>query len=222
MSKYVEPVAMSEEEIEAWYPRTVSRWKAIRACADDCGVRWYTLHARKRYMCPAVESDCPVPFPHRRDEYGDPLDDECCCWQVAAGWHQECPASDDGAIPVWRVDERPQRIRRRLRLISLSTMYRRQRRRNIARAKAPAPVIWGGRVERRATWLDRFLGFGAIYLTVVGDEWIKLGESELRWCQSCRATTPHSISKYSGGWCEATRHGESKAAPMATDLRSAS
>lgn len=128
----------------------------------------------------------------------------------------ECEPAEPAAIPVWRVEERSR----------LRDWFWEQVRRHVYRQAGlleRRPVLWGGRVDRTATWLDHLLiGTPRGYTLHRSDHWLTPGESELRWCHSCRATTPHDPpTRYGRGWCLAEGHGESKAAPMATDLRPA-
>jgi hypothetical protein len=207
------PIAMSEDEPLAWYPRAGISWLvAMRAFADDMMTPTRRCYARRRFMRPARHEDCPA-WPHGRDEDGEAPDD-CRCWLIEDGRHYECSAGDPDAIPVWRVAERAQ-LRYRF------WDFMRRRVYSSTDILGKRPVLWGGRLHRRANWLDRLL-IGAMPGTTIhcGDHWLKPGETELLWCGSCRATTPHDVPRYgSRPWCLATNHGVSKAAPLAEDLR---
>src|SRR3954468_23078802 len=118
-------VACSEDEPLVWVERTCGRLAAIRAGANEACGNARNFWARKRYMREATkDQDCPC-WPHEpSDGETDPPDD-CCCWQIEEGWFFQCKADAPGALPVWRVSERPHRIRWRLRRLSGKTLYRR-------------------------------------------------------------------------------------------------
>lgn len=190
-------VAVSEDEPIVWVERTCSRLAAIRAGADECCGKARNFWARERYMREASkERDCPV-WPHEIDEDGEPPE-ECCCWQIEEGYWYQCKPDAAGAFPVWRVSERPRRLRWRLRRLVVKTLYRR---RSYDGRKS---VLWGGKVERKATRLDRWLGApGLFYLR--GDRWVR--PEPIRWlyCDSCRCLTPRRVEGRQT--CLANRHG---------------
>jgi hypothetical protein len=98
---------------------------------------------------------------------------------------------------VWRVTERPRPVRRRLRRLADKLIWRR---RSYGGRKA---VLWGGKVERRVTRLDRWLGCPGLIL--LGDHWVK--PEPLRWlyCDDCQCVTPRRIKGRSV--CLSDRHG---------------
>jgi protein gp37 len=102
-------VAISEDEPIVWVERNCSRLAAIRRGADGMCAAARNCWACKRYMRPATkELDCPS-WPHGFDENEEPPED-CRCFNVEEGWHLQCDKDEPGAIPVWRVTERPRSI----------------------------------------------------------------------------------------------------------------
>lgn len=200
-------VAVSEDEPIVWVKRDCSRLAAIRGGAEEMCTSAWRCWARKRYMREATkELDCPC-WPHGVDEYGDPPED-CQCGSVEDGWHFQCAKGAPGASPVWRVEERPHRIRRRWALITAKLLWRR---RSFSGRKA---VLWGGRVERRATRLDRFFGCPGVVL--LGDHWVK--PEPIRWiyCDDCRCLTPRRAK--GRPTCLSNRHGVRCSVPsLSTD-----
>lgn len=210
-SPAVNPVALSEDDYLAWYPCSVSRWVAIGSYAAECGVPRRQLRVRRRHLREAKWTDCPVPRPHPVDELGDPPDN-CTCWQIEEGWFTECDSAHPDAIPVWRVEERPWRFRWWIRRRIQHLFYRNT---DLMRR---SPCIWGGKVDRRANWLDRVLiGYRGTYL-YCRSNWLGKQEGELRWCGVCKATTPHSLDRF-GSWCQADKHNDDlEAAPFAAEV----
>ncbi len=206
------PIAISEDDPLVWYPAEgVSRRAAKRAAAAemDCGpARRY--RACRRYMRPLDQQDCPA-WPHGEDEDGE-LPVDCRCYWIEEGWHEECERAHPDAIAVWRIELRGQ----------LRYWFWHQMRKWVYRTRAfdGRPVLWGGRVDRNATWIDYLLtGRARGFKVYCGDRWFKPGETELLWCPSCKATTPHDPGFRGEGWCLASGHGEKKAAPFATDVK---
>lgn len=177
-------IATSEDEPIVWLARTCSRLAAIRAGADECCGRARHFWARKRYMREATKDlDCPC-WPHEIGEDEDPPED-CRCWQIEEGWFFQCAADEPGAEAVWRVEERPHRIRWRLRRLSGKILYRRRC------FDGRKSVLWGGKLERKATRLDRWLGAPGFYL--LADRWLR--PEPIRWiyCDVCRCLTPRRV-----------------------------
>lgn len=207
MTERIDWICASEDGDRAWYPRSVPPWGALSVYAAECTIPRRRFRVRPAHLrATTPEQDCPV-WPHGEDEYGDGPEG-CTCYLIEEGWMVECDRKHPHAQPVWRIEDRPHRIRWWIRF-RIRWFYGK-----------PRPVIWGGRVDRRAFWFDRFLTGFAWDRLRYRDHWLSECEGELRWCPSCRATTPHSLpGKYSRAWCEAEGHGISKAAPMAMDVR---
>lgn len=184
MSAGVKFVACSEDEPIVWVKRDCSRLTAIRGgAAEACGKARH-FWARKRWMREATkELDCPV-WPHTIDEDGEPPED-CRCWQIEEGGFFQCKADAPGAFPVWRVEERPRRLRWKLRRLSGKVLYRR---RSFDGRKA---VLWGGKLERQATRLDRWLGAPGLYLRP--DRWLRPEPIDWIYCDVCRCLTPRRV-----------------------------
>lgn len=189
-------VAISEDEPIVWVKRDCSRLAAVRGGAYEMCASARNCRARKRYMRPATaELDCPS-WPHGLDEDEEPPED-CRCFDVEEGWHLECTKDEPGAIPVWRVTERPRRTRPRLNRLADKLIWRRRS------PRGRKSVLWGGKVERRVTRVDRWFGYPGVLL--LGDRWVK--PEPLRWvyCDDCRCLTPRRIEGRST--CLSERHG---------------
>ena len=180
-----EPIAISEDEPIVWFERTVSRRAAIRAGALELYVRPIHLSARKRYMREATkELDCPA-WPHGHDADGEPPED-CRCGSVEDGWQYQCAADARGAIPVWRVEMRPRRIRRRVLRVTRLLYWRRA-------YDHRKSVLWGGKVVREAAKLDKRLGCGSFRL--LGDRWLRPEPIEWIYCDVCGRRTPRYVDR---------------------------
>lgn len=182
-----EIVACSEDEPIVWVRRDCSRLAAIRSGAHECCAKPRRFWARKRYLREATkELDCPV-YPHEIDEDGEPPED-CRCWQIEEGWFFQCEADAPGAFSVWRVEERPRRFWWRLQRLSGKVLYRRRS------FEARQAVLWGGKLGRRATRLDRWLGCGCVVF--LGDEQIRLNVGAMQYCHICQMTTLHRVYRW--------------------------
>lgn len=157
----------SDEDGRDWFGREgVSRLRVLREAQSLSGEKLRHYRARKTWMRPAVvPHDCPVAseLHNVADLDADPPDG-CRCRELAEdGWMFVCDASNAAAIPAWEVKYGytlvPWSVRRRLR--ALHPRERRMRR---------APVLWGGKLERRARWFDQVL-LGRGYVLVRGDLW---------------------------------------------------
>jgi hypothetical protein len=83
------------------------------------------------------------------------------------GWYVECDASHPAAVASWRIEPR----------YAPDWVYRARLaiRRLIPR---PRPVLWGGRIERRANALDRLLQGRAVVIRLGDWPAIRLDQPE--------------------------------------------
>jgi len=192
----VQIVACSEDEPIVWIKRDCSRLTAIRGGAEEMCTSAWRCRARKRYMREATkELDCPC-WPHTIDEDGEPPED-CQCWSIEEGYYFQCGKDAEGAIAVWRVEARPRRMRRYWVRLANKLWWRRRS------YQGRKSVLWGGKIERRVTKLDRWLGCHSVIL--LGDRWLK--PEPLRWlyCDDCDCLTPRRTEGRSV--CLSNRHG---------------
>jgi hypothetical protein len=195
----------SNEDGVVWFARDCSRREARREYARMTGERdrpW-RIEVRSTFLRPANQSDCGARS-HGRDAEGDRLDDDCQCgWYEEEGWQFECDGRHLEARAAWRVDYRlsPKSWAAFRRFTS--GLHPR------GRGHGFRPVLWGGRVERRAYRVDRLL-IPHKPFRLPGDRWFRLGEGELRWCDVCRAVTPqhgHRHGRRLDRWhCDADDH----------------
>jgi len=123
----------------------------------------------------------------------------CECQSVTADpYFLACAPEHPDAIAVWRCE-----LRR-----APAWWYRLRRWQYRIGSARRRPVLWGGRVTREASWLDRTLFGGGPRGLIRGDRWFTLGESELRHCSLCQCVTPHVV-RYGGQLaCQSVRHRE--------------
>lgn len=183
----LEEVASNEDGV-TWLRRTGSARRARRQMATEWGFRVRRLEAVAEHMRPATFADCGAPGIRRddgahawSDERGYP--DDCRCGDIEEGWFYGCEPDHPDAIPVWRVETkdwgRLQRLHHRLGNRLLGSYGRRRR-----------PCLWGGYVEREATWFDRkVLGYTGV--VVLASRWLRLYERFWMHCPVCRTKTPH-------------------------------
>lgn len=188
-------VAMAEEEWLAWYDRADSR-RAVRrqVVQDGWDVPWWRIRTSAAFVRQAsAPRDCEAKI-HAHDDFGDAVDDDCSCASIQEeGWFFPCEATDPDAIPVWRVEgSEASGWWRRHRELPWKLLF------GDLRPRA-SNALWGGRIERRATKLDRLLGYDG--LVVLGARQERLGSAEWswHWCDVCGGHTPHrSRSRVTG------------------------
>lgn len=193
-----ELIASAEEDPIEWFAQTSSRWAVRRYAAATwrAGAGYliapWRVSVTADYMREATTADCPA-----HGWGGDP-EAGCECFRVEdEPYFLECAPDHPDALALWRCEPRPGpvwllRIRR--------WQYR------IGDKRRDRPVLWGGRVAREATWLDCALFGGGRARWLKGDRQYRVGESQLRYCVVCTATTPHT-ERYGGGYiCTAPRH----------------
>ncbi|MCA1701116.1 MAG: hypothetical protein LC790_20335, partial [Actinobacteria bacterium] len=119
--------------------------------------------------------------------------ERCVCWRPGEDWYDRCAPGAPGSVAAWRVEPRAAvRCWRALQNLAARVVARRAR-----------PVLWGGRVRRPATRLERALGYRAF--VVLGDRWLRPGIGKIRWCATCGCRTPHTPSRRDW-FCDATTH----------------
>lgn len=174
-----------------WFARTASRWAVRRHAAADWLSSPWRISVTADQMRQATEDDCLVhgAAPQRGAS--------CECHRVVDDpYFLACEPDHPDAIAMWRCELRraPDWWRR----------FRRwQYRIGAARRR---PVLWGGRVTREASWLDRVLFGGGPGGLIQGDRWFRVGESELRHCSLCQRVTPHVVGYRDRLVCQSTRH----------------
>lgn len=193
-----ELIASAEEDPIEWFAQTSSRW-AVRwhaAATWRAGAGYpiapWRVSVTADHMREATPADCPL-----HGWAADP-DAGCECSRVEdEAYFLECDPDHPDAIALWRCEPRPGPA-------WLLRIRRWQRR--IGDKRRGRPVLWGGSVAREATWLDHAVFGGGPVGWLKGDHQCRVGESQLRYCTVCAATTPH-IARYGGGFCcIATRH----------------
>lgn len=194
-----DPIAMSEDDVLAWFPRDVGRRKAKRSM-DALGYEWpaWRLRTKRQFMRPFDPAeDCPAD--HQPDEEWAP--DDCRCIGEEEGWHFTCSASHPRAIPVWRVEARWEYPFSRVRHWVRKHVYR-------AYIGQGRHVLWGGRVERDTNRFDRlFLGWA--FTKLYGDYWLAPGRGYMAYCPRCQRVTLHDntpIRPGGAGWCNVRGH----------------
>jgi hypothetical protein len=172
----IDPIATNEDGVE-WVRRNCSRRAARRYYAEQCGVRPRQIEVTAEHMRPASPADCD----HGPDG-GHAIGD---CWLMDEGYHFVCADEHPAAIPVWRLDfKEPSRLKR-LHMALGRRIYKGKR-------WDDPPVLWGGRVERHASWFDRkVLGYWG--LLIMGDCWLRTGMARWLLCPVCGRATPHLL-----------------------------
>jgi hypothetical protein len=163
-------IAASEDETLEWYDRSARRGRVRRLVARNWSEPRWMVSVQPEHMRPATAED---------DRGG----------LVEEGWHFVCDPDHPAAIAVWRAEPREApawwwTTRRRLRALHPAI---RRRERGVA-------VLWGARVTRDATWLDRLL-LGRCHRRVLGDQQLRLGLARWQWCETCGARRPHCVDR---------------------------
>lgn len=175
------------EDGVSWFSRTgVSRRRARRELANLVSEPLRTIKARPVFLRPAELGDCGAAS-HELDAAGEPPD-ECSCRQYMGDepWWFECASDHTAAVPAWRCEASYRSTR-------LSRWRGAAWRRYAGHRYRRPASLWGGRVQRKANRLERLV-FGRWYaFTVPGDRQLCLREREWRWCDTCDATTPHTL-----------------------------
>lgn len=157
----IEYVAENEDGVMWFANCTVREARAEVAYLVSCHPA--RLKARQVFMRPARREDCPAwPHGYIGDDAPNEGDVDCTCWQLEEGWMWQCKADASEARPVWRVEGRV--------MPRWWYSFGRRRRRLLGATLYPAfrPVLWGGRLPRRANRLDRLL-LGRWVCNVPGD-----------------------------------------------------
>lgn len=180
----LEYVSWLEDEQVVWFARTASRWEVRCHLAREWSLGLWWIVVASDHMRAATTADCPATVhatddPDRRDRRSA----DCRCFEIEDdGYFLDCEPGHPDAIELWRCEPgHPPLWLVRLRYWQQRLGARRRRR----------PVLWGGRVEREATWLDRVLFGGGCGWLLHGDRYHSVGESELRHCVTCGHATPH-------------------------------
>lgn len=155
-------LACSEDDPVSWWERDddLARWHARHAAAMMTGDAMLELHVTAVYMRP---HDCDLDCndldraEHRRGS----------CWYEDDGWMREVPADDPRALAAWRAE-----------YVGNDYTLRRRIQRHLRRRRpAFRPVLWGGRLEHRASRLERVL-YGKTILNLPGDRQLRpVGQS---------------------------------------------
>ncbi len=196
-------IAGAEDDPIEWWTAPSSR--AARKMAVHhtggyafCDRYWWQLRATATHMRPLVcpahghqgisasASDDEREREHERDD--------CRCWDVDEGWMEHCEPDDDEAIACWRLEPReaPEVLRpalrrwrktRRLTARAYLTVIDRPLL-GVQRRWTPRTVLWGGKVERRVTTIERVL-FGITWLILPADHQ-HISRAQLDWYEQQR------------------------------------
>lgn len=199
----LEPIASSEDQPIEWFARTASRW-AVRC---HCAATWragagyliapWRVEVTPGHMREVTTADCPAAVHYDPDDPGN-QDAECDCPRIECEpYFLDCDPDHPDAIALWRCEPRPAPV-------WLLRLRRWQC--QIGAKRRGRPVLWGARVQREATWVDRVLfGGGGRFGLLVGDRQQRLGEAEWRHCAICAAITRH-VARNGGGEVCTRRH----------------
>lgn len=200
----IKVIASSEDDPIEWFARTAPRWAVRWHVAATCQrSRWLVAPWRVRVtpdrMRQETTADC-----HATEHWHPllPVDvdipDGCDCYRIESEpFFLDCDPDHPDAIALWRCEPRDPPA-------WLVRLRRWQHR--IGAKRRGRPVLWGGRIDRESTWLDRVLFGGGQYGLLKGDRWHRVGESELKHCAICAAITPHIAGRGREDICCGSRH----------------
>lgn len=176
----VEYIAGDEDGGLNWFGRSCSKRAARAEAAELEGRPALSYRVRPEHMIALV---CPLhpagvdgfdvglglvaalDAEHRRETELER--DGCECYRVDEGWMTVCASETPGAVAVWRVEARHPPTW----WFALSNRW------HHLHPALPGyrPVLWGGRVARRSTRLDRLI-VGRWWIWLPPDRWHRLGE----------------------------------------------